>query len=133
MKRARRIGRGGKKGSTSGRGSKGQRARAGRRFKPLIRELIKRYPKLRGHRSKLFKKPLVEINLVKIEKAFKDGDTVSPKALFGKKLISFPGNKIPLVKVLASGELTKPLVFEDCLLSKSAKEKIEKAGGTIRS
>jgi large subunit ribosomal protein L15 len=52
LKKRKRVGRGGKKGTYSGRGIKGQKARAGRRLKPAIRELIKRYPKLRGYKFK---------------------------------------------------------------------------------
>lgn len=48
-KKPKRIGRGGKRGTYSGRGVKGQKARAGRKLKPIIREIIKRYPKIRGH------------------------------------------------------------------------------------
>jgi len=44
LKKQKRVGRGGKRGAYSGRGIKGQRARAGRKFKPIIRELIKKYP-----------------------------------------------------------------------------------------
>jgi len=51
-KTSKRIGRGGKKGTYSGRGMKGQKSRAGARMQPLVRELIKRYPKLRGYRRK---------------------------------------------------------------------------------
>ena len=51
-KRAKRVGRGGKKGTYSGRGMKGQKSRSGARMQPIIRELIKRYPKLRGYRRK---------------------------------------------------------------------------------
>lgn len=51
-KKRKRVGRGGKRGTYSGRGIKGQKARAGRRLKPVIRELIKRYPKLRGYKFK---------------------------------------------------------------------------------
>ena len=51
-----RIARGGKRGTYSGKGMKGQKSRAGRRFKPVIRELIKKYPKLRGYRFKSLKK-----------------------------------------------------------------------------
>lgn len=47
-KKKKRVGRGGKKGTYSGKGMKGQKSRAGKRFKPMIRELIKRYPKLKG-------------------------------------------------------------------------------------
>lgn len=47
-KRARQVGRGGRRGKTSGRGTKGQNARAGRKKRPEIRDIIKRIPKLRG-------------------------------------------------------------------------------------
>lgn len=50
LKKRKRIGRGGKRGTYSGRGVKGQKSRSGRRFAPVIRSLIKRYPKLRGYR-----------------------------------------------------------------------------------
>ena len=46
-----RIGRGGKHGTYSGKGIKGQASRAGRKMVPIIRELIKKYPKLKGYRS----------------------------------------------------------------------------------
>ena len=91
-----RIGRGGKKGSTSGRGTKGQKARAGKRMKPLIRGFIKRYPKLRGHRMESWPASLVGVNLDKIERHFQAGETVNPRVLIEKKIIFFPGNKIPL-------------------------------------
>lgn len=51
-----RVGRGGKRGTYSGRGVKGQKSRSGARLQPVIRELIKRYPKLRGYRFKPLKK-----------------------------------------------------------------------------
>ena len=49
-KNSKRVGRGGKKGTYSGRGGKGQTARSGRKMEPVIREIIKRYPKLKGYR-----------------------------------------------------------------------------------
>ena len=52
IKKRKRIGRGGKRGTYSGRGMKGQKSRAGARFEPIIRGLIKRYPKLRGYKFK---------------------------------------------------------------------------------
>jgi large subunit ribosomal protein L15 len=52
LKKRKRVGRGGKRGTYSGRGQKGQLSRAGRKLKPLIREIIKRYPKLRGYKFK---------------------------------------------------------------------------------
>lgn len=51
-KKRKRVGRGGKRGTYSGRGQKGQKSRAGRRLEPVIREIIKRYPKLRGYKFK---------------------------------------------------------------------------------
>lgn len=56
IKKGKRIGRGGKRGTYSGRGMKGQKSRAGTRFEPIIRGLIKRYPKLRGYRFKSAKR-----------------------------------------------------------------------------
>jgi large subunit ribosomal protein L15 len=52
LKKRKRVSRGGKRGTYSGRGQKGQLSRAGRKLKPLIREIIKRYPKLRGYKFK---------------------------------------------------------------------------------
>lgn len=51
-KEAKKIGRGGKRGTYSGKGMKGQKSRAGRRLEPVVRSLIKKYPKLRGYRFK---------------------------------------------------------------------------------
>lgn len=47
-KKSAQVGRGGKRGKTAGRGTKGQNARAGRKKRPEIRDFIKRFPKLRG-------------------------------------------------------------------------------------
>ncbi len=51
-KQPKKIGRGGKRGTYSGKGMKGQKSRAGARMQPIIRELIKRYHKLRGYKNK---------------------------------------------------------------------------------
>ena len=127
-----RVGRGGKKGTYAGRGIKGQKARAGRRLKPVIRELIKRYPKLRGYKfKKLVLKPAI-INIEILEKKFKSGEIVDPKILLEKKLIRRIKGKAPKVKILAKGKLTKKLIIEGCQVSKSAREIIEKAGGQIK-
>ncbi len=56
LKRKKRVGRGGKKGTYSGKGIKGQSSRSGRKMVPIIRELIKRYPKLRGYKSFVLEK-----------------------------------------------------------------------------
>lgn len=136
-KRVKRIGRGGKRGTYSGRGMKGQKSRAGRRMQPVIREIIKRYPKLRGYRVKSrFKnkkeKPVV-LNLEVLEKNFNLKEKIIPQLLLEKKLIRRIKGRTPIVKILGKGKLTKILIIEGCEVSKSARGKIEKAGGTIIS
>lgn len=137
LKKPKRVGRGGKKGHYSGRGMKGQKSRAGANFKPLIRDLFKRYPKLRGCRFKSKNREqrakIVILNLEILEKKFKPGEKINPPALLEKGLIRRIRRKVPEVKILGKGELTKALIIEDCLVSKQAKEKIEKAGGTIKT
>ena len=87
LKKKKRIGRGGKRGTYSGKGIKGQRARAGRKFAPVIRELIKRYPKLRGYRVQNQGKEVAVINIGDLNKNFKDSEIINPEALIEKKLI----------------------------------------------
>ena len=134
-KKPKRIGRGGKRGTYSGRGMKGQKSRAGAKFKPIIRYLIKRYPKLRGYRQKSKtgsqESKVVVLNLAILEKEYKAGEKISPETLFKKRLFRKIKGKLPKVKILGNGEITKALVVENCQISKSAKEKIEKAGGKI--
>ncbi len=128
---SRQIGRGGKRGTTSGRGTKGQNARAGNKRRPEMRDIIKKLPKLRGYRFKGYGvKPMV-VNLHVLNKAYEVGESVNPTTLIAKKLVNKKSGKMPEVKILATGTLTKALKFENCLISESAKAKIEKAGGTI--
>lgn len=132
LKRKKRVGRGGKRGTYSGKGMKGQRSRAGRRLKPIIRSLIKRYPKLRGYRFKpLGVKPAV-VNIERLNKTFKTGDNINPEILLKQGLIRRIKGKTPQVKILGKGEPTKALTIEGCQASKGAKEKIEKMGGTVK-
>jgi len=130
LKKRKRVGRGGKRGTYSGRGMKGQRSRAGKRLKPAIRELIKRYPKLRGYKFKGFRPKPAIINLEVLERKFQTGEKVTPKSLLKKRLIRKMKGRLPGVKILGTGKLTKKLTIEGCQVSKSAKEKIEKSGGT---
>jgi len=132
LKKKKRVGRGGKRGTYCGRGIKGQKSRAGRKLKPLIRDVIKKYPKLRGYRFKSKKEKLAIVNLESLEKRFKSGDIISPKSLFEKRLIRRIKGRIPKVKILGRGEIKKTLQIEGCQLSKPAREKIEKAGGQIK-
>lgn len=130
-KNIKRVGRGGKKGTYSGRGVKGQKSRAGANLRPGWRDLIKQLPKKRGFKFKsIYAKPKT-INLDIINKKFKDGEIVSPEILLTKGLIFKRGGWMPEVKILGTGEIKKKLIIKDCLISAGAKQKIEKAGGSV--
>lgn len=131
-KKIKRVGRGGKRGNFSGRGSKGQKSRAGRKLAPVIRELIKRYPKLKGYRAQIALEDTAVVNVGALEKNFNAGDVVKPAALLEKKLVRRIKGKTPKIKILGKGDIAKNLIIENCLVSKQAKEKIEKASGTIK-
>ncbi len=128
------VGRGGKRGKTSGRGTKGQKARAGRKIRPEIRDMIKRIPKMRGRGKNsnlsIYTKPII-INLSSLETAFSGGDVITRQVLMDKGLISLRRGRIPEVKILGTGELTKKLRIAGIPVSGSVKTKIEKAGGSI--
>ncbi|OGD25683.1 hypothetical protein A2819_02200 [Candidatus Azambacteria bacterium RIFCSPHIGHO2_01_FULL_40_24] len=124
LKKRRRISRGGKRGGYSGRGIKGQKSRAGAGIRPAIRDMMMKFPKQRGRAKHAFKSLFVKpaiLNLVDINKRFKEGDIISPKTL-----------NLYQVKILGKGEINKKLHFQNILFSKSASEKIKKAGGTIK-
>lgn len=127
-----RVGRGGKRGVYCGRGRKGQKARESRNLVPMIRSLIKRYPKLRGYRFKSRKEKIAVVNLELLDKKFKAGDVVNPETLLKQGLVRRIKGVTPRVKILAKGKLAKGLVLEKIQLSGKAKEAIEKAGGTIK-
>lgn len=126
-----RVGRGGKKGTYSGKGNKGQSSRAGRKMVPIIRELIKRYPKLKGYRSFVLEDYTAVVNVDTLEKISKDGEVISPENLIKKGIIRRIKGKVPKVKILGRGKISKKLIIENCKVSKTAKEAIEKAGGNI--
>lgn len=126
LTKKKRVGRGGKRGTYSGRGMKGQKSRAGtKKFAPIIRELIKSYPKLKGYRNLSGPKDYAIVNFKDLEANFKDSEVVSPKTLMEKKLIRRIKGRVPKVKILGTGELTKKLKIEDCLISKKAQEKLK--------
>ncbi len=127
QKSKKRVARGGKKGTYSGKGIKGQKSRAGRKLEPPIRGIIKKYHKLRGYKSNLIKKErVVAVNLSVINKKFQEDEVVSPETLIEKKIIRRFSGRVPVVKVLGNGSIDKSLTFQNCLFSKSAEEKIGK-------
>jgi large subunit ribosomal protein L15 len=127
-KNKKRIGRGGKRGTYSGRGQKGQRARAGHRIRPAVRDLLIRIPKLRGVKHKSVKPRPVAINVGDLEKIAKNG-LLNKEILLDRKVIKKASQP---VKILATGDLKKPLTIEGLVVSVKAEEKILKSGGTIK-
>jgi large subunit ribosomal protein L15 len=127
-----RVGRGGRKGTYSGHGMKGQASRAGRKMVPIIRELIKRYPKLKGYRRFVLQDYSAVINLDTLEKNSKDGEVISPENLLKKGIVSKMKGKAPEIKILGRGKFSRKIIVEGCKVSASAKKAIEKAGGTIK-
>jgi large subunit ribosomal protein L15 len=133
-KKSVQVGRGSKRGKTSGRGGKGQTARAGHKVRPEIRDMIKRIPKLRGRGKNIFQSfqdKYIPVNLDLIEKHFASGDAVNPETLSKKGLVKLQSGSKTKVKILGTGEITKKIVLTGCAISGSAKEKIEKAGGSV--
>ena len=134
-KKKKLVARGGKRGKTSGRGGKGQTARAGHSVRPAMRDIIKKLPKLRGHgknraKSVFYRGPEAVVNVSSLN-IFKDGSVVNPKILTEKGLIPAVFGKEPKVKILGTGEITVKVKLEGCEISESAKAKIEKVGGEV--
>ena len=121
-----RVGRGGKRGTTSGKGTKGQKSRSGRRIRPAIRDLIQRLPKLRGYANKPNQAPAAVVNIGSLTKI--SGTVVNKQSLLAVGLVR---GSAGVIKILGDGEITRALTVEGVLVSKSAKEKIEKAGGRV--
>lgn len=131
-KRARRrVGRGDGSGTgtTAGKGNKGQNARGGA---PYLFEggqlpLIKRLPYMRGFTSRN-RVEYLPVSLSQLDELFEAGDDVSPEILLGRRVVR---RKQELVKVLGGGDLSKKLNVTAHAFSKTARDKIEKAGGTV--
>jgi large subunit ribosomal protein L15 len=124
-----RLGRGlASRGTTSGRGQKGQKSRAGSSGMQRLgmRKLMFATPKLRGFKSN---RPVAEIvNLETLEKRFEAGDVITPKTL---KKLGVISTKRHGAKILGEGEVTKAFTVKGCAVSKSAAEKILAAGGEV--
>ena len=114
-------------GKTSGKGHKGQKARAGHGFRPGFEggqmPLQRRIPK-RGFNN-IFAKEIVAINLNALN-AFEDGAVVDQAALVEAGIVK---SNCDGVKVLSNGKLTKKVTVKVSAFSAAAKEKIEAAGG----
>jgi len=131
-KKIKRYGRGigSGRGKTSGKGHKGQIARAGYKALPIWQgggsPLVRRVPK-RGF-TNIFGLTVAEVNVGDLEELFEAGATVTPEALKERGIAK---RRYDVLKVLGDGELTKKLTVSAHRFSASAKEKIEKAGGSV--
>ena len=132
-KKKRIVGRGSSsgRGTTAGRGNKGQQSRSGGKVyigfeggqMPLFRRIAQR-----GFSNYPFKKEFDIVNLCDIEAKYADGETVNKETLVAKGLVK---NSAVLIKVLGNDDLTKKVTVAVDKVSGSAKEKIEKIGGTV--
>ena len=135
-KKPKRVGRGSSSGlgTTAGKGNKGQQSRSGTGVPyvgfeggqmPLYRRIAHR-----GFSNYPFKKEYDVINVEVLEQKYAAGETVDKASLLSKGLIRSAKS---LVKVLGNGDLTKSLTVDVDKVSASAKAKIEKAGGSVKS
>ncbi len=132
-KRPKRVGRGpgSGHGKTCGRGHKGFKSRSGSSLRrgyeggqmPLFRRLAKR-----GFNNAAFAPRVAIVNVGALQRAFNDGDVVTPEVLAQKGLAK---GRYDLVKILGNGELKKKLTVRAHLFSKSAAEKIRACGGVV--
>ena len=132
-KNRKRIGRGNSSGwgKTAGKGSNGQKSRAGGGVKPYFEggqmPIYRRVPK-RGFSNTVFKKEYTVVSLSFLNDNFEDGEEVSLETLFNKCLIKKGRDG---VKILGNGELNKKLTVKVHKISKSAKVAVEAKGGTV--
>ena len=135
-KKPKRVGRGSSSGlgTTAGKGNKGQQSRSGSAVPyvgfeggqmPLYRRIAHR-----GFSNYPFKKEYDVVNVSSLEAKFSAGDTVNKEALVAKGLVK---SVRKLVKILGDGDLTKNLTVDVDKVSASAKAKIEKAGGSVKT
>ena len=118
-------------GKTSGRGHKGQKSRSGGGVRPGFEggqmPLHRRLPK-RGFNNTRFQDKIAVVNVSDLEARFDADATVNMESLKAVRLVK---GTYDAVKVLGDGELSKALTVEGCKVSKSAQEKIEKAGRKV--
>lgn len=123
-----RIGRGGKRGTYSGRGIKGQRARSGHRIRPALRDTIQRLPKLRGVKFRRFRERPALIKLDQLSGRMK-GNDITVATLREAGFALHPKQRA--VKIVGNGNPASPFVVRGISVSRSVREKILKAGGTV--
>jgi large subunit ribosomal protein L15 len=125
-KRRVRIGRGGKRGTYSGRGLKGQKSRAGRVIRPALRDLISRLPKKWGVTNKPHTSRPWAVNVRALAKL--NGEITVERL---KKEGFVPSRHKGGVKLIGSQKIPNPLTVKGIKVSKGVRAIIEKAGGTV--
>jgi large subunit ribosomal protein L15 len=131
-RKRRRVGRGpgSGRGKTSSRGHKGQGSRGGSStiavFEGAMMPLVRRIPKRGFYNS--FARDVITVNVGDLDAVFEPGDEITPDTLKASGLIR---GRFDELKILGDGELTKKLKISAHRFSKSAQEKVEKAGGQI--
>jgi len=134
VKPRKRVGRGGSRGGTSGRGGKGQTARSGGSIRPGFEggqmPLHRRLPK-RGFTNKPFQKEVTIVNICDLERVFENDAFVDKDACVAKALIKNKSSSYTIIKILGNGELSKKITVVADAFSQSAKEAIEKVGGKV--
>ena len=130
-KKRKRVGRGGSRGGTSGKGSKGQKARSGGSIRASFEggqmPISRRLPK-RGFSNAPFAQKIETVTLRQIESFVNDGDVVTRDLLIEKKLLK----RDWLVKILATGTLSKKVTIEANAFSNGAIEAITRVGGEAK-
>jgi len=138
VKKRKDIGRGGKRGQTSGKGHKGQKARSGGSprvgFEGGQMPLHRRLPK-RGFTNANFKKTMEIIDLSSLDSLFNNGDAITRDLLIEKGALKVKKSQQAFrssfkLKILANGQLTKQLTVYADAFSKNALKAIQEAGGT---
>lgn len=139
LKKRKRIGRGGSRGGTSGKGHKGQKARTGKKIRvgfeggqmPLFRRLPKR-----GFTNVPFKKDFIIVQLGRICDLFDEGTEVTKELLIEKGVLkrqrSLKAKKMPFIKILADDKPVKKLIIHADAFSKTALKALEESGGQAK-
>jgi large subunit ribosomal protein L15 len=116
-------------GKTSTRGHKGLKARSGGSVRPGFEggqmPIYRRLPK-RGF-TNIFKTNNAVLNIKDLER-FEEGVTIDPQILYQANLVK---GRVDGIKILGTGDVTKKLVLKNLLVSRTAREKIEAAGGSV--
>lgn len=133
-KKPQRIGRGGKRGTTSGRGQKGQKSRSGRKLRPAVRDLIIRISKRRGFRNKPKSDKPLALSLRDLSRqAMILGKGAKIDRLVLAELGVIPANYKGRIRILASGSIKLAVDVRELEVTKGAAAAIIKAGGTVKN